>query len=136
MVQRSFLQLLVEGVPYSCYEDVLQAALDAAGSPASIDAVKNEYQLALQVRDLLESRRARQDGQRHLRGPRDRGVAFLHLERDAHGRGDRRLDVDGNARFFVLWPDDPTRWHATTSEAQAGEPARGAASSCRATVRV
>ena len=57
MAQRSFLQLLVEGAPYSCYEGVLQAALDPAGSSAGIDAVKNEYQLALQVRDLLESRR-------------------------------------------------------------------------------
>jgi DNA-binding PucR family transcriptional regulator/putative methionine-R-sulfoxide reductase with GAF domain len=66
MVQRSFLQLVVEGAPYSCYEDVLHAALDAAGSPAGIDAVKNEYQLALQVRDLLESRRARQDALRVL----------------------------------------------------------------------
>jgi hypothetical protein len=66
MVQRSFLQLLVEGAPYSCYEGALQAALDPAGSPAVIDAVKNEHQLALQVRDLLESRRARQDALRAL----------------------------------------------------------------------
>ncbi len=65
-MQRSFLQLLVEGAPYSCYEGVLQAALDAAGSPAGIDAVKNEHQLALQLRELLESRRARQDALRAL----------------------------------------------------------------------
>jgi hypothetical protein len=54
------------GCPLSCYEDVLQAVLDAAGSPEDIDAAKNEHQLALQLRDLLESRRARQDALRAL----------------------------------------------------------------------
>ena len=53
MVQRSFLQLLVEGAPSPCYEGVLRAALEAVDSPADIDAVETEHQLALQLRDLL-----------------------------------------------------------------------------------
>jgi len=51
MVQPSFLQLLIEGAPYPCYGGVLRAALDAVDSPAYIDAVKTEHQLALELRD-------------------------------------------------------------------------------------
>ena len=66
MVQRSFLQLLVEGAPYSCYEGVLRPGLDAVDSPADIDTLKTEHRLALQLRDLLKGRRARQHAPRAL----------------------------------------------------------------------
>jgi hypothetical protein len=64
MAELGFLSLLVDGAPYSRYEEVRQAAL--ASSAASPDAVQAEFQLALQLRDVLDRQRARQDALRGL----------------------------------------------------------------------
>src|ERR1700754_1324954 len=64
MAELGFLSLLVDGAPYSRYEEVRQAAL--ASSSASPDAVQAEFQLALQLRDVLDRQRARQDALRGL----------------------------------------------------------------------
>ncbi|MDQ0815367.1 GAF domain-containing protein [Streptomyces sp. B3I7] len=71
MTRHTFLRLLAEGAPASAYADALRAALAAPGADA--DTLREEYRLALRLRDRygaqhtpLTSRRARPASERDL----------------------------------------------------------------------
>jgi PucR C-terminal helix-turn-helix domain/GAF domain/GGDEF-like domain len=66
VARHSFLQLLVEGAPAARYEEVLRAGLDDADTADGRAALLVEHRHALQLRDTLDSQRARQESQRAL----------------------------------------------------------------------
>jgi hypothetical protein len=107
MAELGFLSLLVEGAPYSRYEEARQRALEA--SPDSTDAVQAEFQLALQLRDVLDRQRARRDD---LRGLLECAKDLADVPSDVDTtltsivtRAQRLLDCD----LAYLSLNDPTR---------------------------